>query len=203
MGVIVAGSGSWTGAAGVDVRGRRLTSTSRLLTASVGKTVTAAQVLRLVDEGALDLDHPAADYFPPELGFFKANGATVRDLLGMRSGFVDPPNYTGLVDRGVDIPHLVRRLVGPFDPPGSTIVYANINFVLLGAIIEHVTGRALWDVFHSGALDRPRSRSLDVSAQGRPGRRRVAGRDRRCRPRAMGLRAVRPFRCCPSPRCAR
>src|SRR5688572_23526484 len=88
--VVVAGSGSWAGAAGVDRRGDSLTKDSRLRTASVGKTMTAAQVLRLVEDGKLRLDDRAADHFPPELSAFDANGATVRDLLGMRSGFDDP-----------------------------------------------------------------------------------------------------------------
>ena len=96
--VIVAGSGSWAGAAGVDRRGGPLTPGSRLLTASVGKTVTGAQILRLVDDGELRLDDRAADHFPPELAALDANGATVRDLLGMRSGLRDPGNYVALVE---------------------------------------------------------------------------------------------------------
>ena len=88
--VVVAGSGSWAGAAGVDRQGGALTADSRLLTASVGKTVTAAQILRLVDHGELRLDDRAADHLPPELSSFDANDATIRDLLGMRSGLIDP-----------------------------------------------------------------------------------------------------------------
>ena len=45
-------------------QGDALTSDSRLHTASVGKTVTAAQILRLVEDGKLGLDDPAADHFP-------------------------------------------------------------------------------------------------------------------------------------------
>lgn len=39
-------------------------------------------------------------------------------------------------------------------PAGSEITYANINYVLLGAIIEHVTGRPLWEALRSDVLDR-------------------------------------------------
>jgi CubicO group peptidase (beta-lactamase class C family) len=66
-----------------------LSAASRVPIASIGKTVTAAQVLRLVEEGAIGIDDPAADHLPPELDAHDANGATVRELLGMRSGIDD------------------------------------------------------------------------------------------------------------------
>ncbi|MGH2530580.1 MAG: serine hydrolase domain-containing protein [Actinomycetota bacterium] len=141
--VIVADSGSWAGAAGVDHEEKPLTPDAPLPIASVGKTVTAAQVLRLVDEGKLGLDDAVADHLPPEVAFFDANGATIRDVLGMRSGIRDQP----LVDTGSSY--------GPLFPAGSEIVYTNINYILLGKIIEHVTGRPLWEVLRSGVLDRP------------------------------------------------
>jgi D-alanyl-D-alanine carboxypeptidase len=150
--VIVGDSGSWSGAAGVDLEGHPLTPEARLLIASVGKTVTAAQVLSLVEEGKLGLDDPAADHLPPEVAFFDANGATIRDVLGMRSGIPDPPP---LVDTGSTPAELLEEISGPLFPAGSEISYANINYILLGMIIEHVTGRPLWDVLRSGVLDRP------------------------------------------------
>ena len=64
--VVVAGSGRWSGGAGVNpVEGGPMTAASVLPTGSVGKTVIAAQVLRLVDEGKLGLDDRAADHYPP------------------------------------------------------------------------------------------------------------------------------------------
>ena len=141
--VIVPDSGSWSGAAGVDLQENPLTPDARLLIASVGKTVTAAQVLRLVEEGKLGLDDPAADHLPPEIVFVDTNGATIRDLLGMRSGIPDQP----LVDTG--------SAPEPLFPAGSEIVYTNINYILLGKIIEHVTGRPLREALYSGVLDRP------------------------------------------------
>jgi CubicO group peptidase (beta-lactamase class C family) len=152
--VIVGDSGSWSGAAGVDLEGHPLTPGARLLIASVGKTVTAAQVLSLVEEGKLGLDDPAADHLPPEVAFFDANGASIRDVLGMRSGIPDPPGYEALVDSG-STAELLEGTFGPLFPAGSKISYANINYILLGMIIEHVTGRSLWDVLRSGVLDRP------------------------------------------------
>ena len=153
--VIVADSGSWSGATGVDLQGDPLTPDARLHIASVGKTVTAAQVLRLVEEGKLGLDDPVADYLPREIAFFDANGATIRDVLGMRSGIPDPPGYEALVDTGSTPAQLLKRTFGPLFPAGSRISYANINYILLGTIIEHITGRPLSEALRSGVLDRP------------------------------------------------
>lgn len=153
--VIVGDLGSWSGAAGVDAEGSPLTPETRLLTASSGKTVTAAQVLLLVDEGKLGLDDLAADHFPPEIAFYDANGATIRDVLGMRSGIPDPPGYDALVDSGSTPAELLEKIPGPLFPAGSQISYQNINYVLLGVIIEHVTGGSLWEALSSGVLNRP------------------------------------------------
>jgi D-alanyl-D-alanine carboxypeptidase len=153
--VIVAGSGSWAGAAGVGRQGGALRVDSRLLTASVGKTVTSAQILRLVDDGKIGLDVRAADYFPAQLSAFDANGATVRDLLGMRSGLADPDNYGTLVARGLTTPDLMARADPPFASAGSTIQYANLNFLLLGEIVEEVAGRPLAQVTRAGVLAHP------------------------------------------------
>ena len=75
--------------------------------------MTAAQVLRLVEEGAIGIDDPAADHLPPELDGYDANGATVRELLGMRSGIDDPATD----DPGVTVPELVEMLPEPASRP--------------------------------------------------------------------------------------
>ncbi|HET9309841.1 MAG TPA: serine hydrolase domain-containing protein [Actinomycetota bacterium] len=148
--VSVGDAGHWSGAAGI-AQGNPLTTGSPLQIASIGKTVTAAQVLRLVDEGAIGLDDPAADHLPPELGGYDANGATIREMLGMRSGIDDPASCEG----GCTIPELVEMLPETAFPAGSTFSYASVNYVLLGSIIEHVTGRSLWEVLRSDVLHHP------------------------------------------------
>ena len=155
-GVILAGSGSWAGASGIDVDGERLTPGSQLIIASIGKTVTAAQVMRLVDEGILDLLDPITDHLPPEaVTAFDANGATIQDLLGMRSGLQDPFGYEGLVDSGLTPIELLERLPGPTHTPGAPISYVNMNYILLGMIIEHETGEPLWNALESDVLNAP------------------------------------------------
>jgi len=153
--VVVADSGNWSGASG-DLDGQPLTAATRLLTASVGKTVTAAEIMRLVDEGTIGLDDPLTDDLSAKaVAAFDANGATIRDVLAMRSGIADPPGYIELVDSGATATEVLEQTLAPSFHAGSRISYQNINYVLLGMVIEHVTGRPLWSVLHSGVLDEP------------------------------------------------
>jgi CubicO group peptidase (beta-lactamase class C family) len=84
---VVTDDGAWAGAAGSGMRGEPLTPRSSLMYASITKTFTAAEVVLLASRGALDLDKPISDYvdFPG-----KDNGATVRQVLRMRSGLPAP-----------------------------------------------------------------------------------------------------------------
>jgi D-alanyl-D-alanine carboxypeptidase len=153
--VIVADRGSWTGAAG-SAEGVPLTPASRLPTHSAAKTIVAAQVLRLVEEGMLGLDDLATDHLPAELGFFDANGATVRQVLGMRSGIPDLNEYQGdgyyPAEQASTAVKVFRKLPEPTVRPGSRVHYASTNYVLLGTIIERTFGRPLFQALRSGVL---------------------------------------------------
>jgi D-alanyl-D-alanine carboxypeptidase len=147
--VIVAGSGSWSGGAGVNPteHGVPMTPASLLPTQSVGKTVIAAQVLRLVEDGTLHLADRAADHIPAEFpSFFDLRDVTIRQLLGMRSGLTDGGS--------------------PIADPGSKPVYANVNYDILAAIIDDVTGRRLPEVVRAGVLSSPGLDGLMFRADG-------------------------------------
>jgi D-alanyl-D-alanine carboxypeptidase len=155
--VVVADRGSWTGAAG-SAGGISLTPDSRTPTHSVGKTIVTAQILRLAEDGMLDLDDLASEHLPPELGWYDANGATIRQVLGMRSGI---PNVPGADDNyypaeeAQTAADVFRMLPEPTVPPGDAPEYSDLNFVLLGTVIEHVTGRPLDAALRSDVLDDP------------------------------------------------
>lgn len=158
-GVIVADHGSWTGAAG-SADGMALTPDSPTPTHSSGKTIVAAQVLRLAEDGMLVLDELASEYLPPDLAFFDANGATIRQLLGMRSGIPGLKEWTpdgGFypAERASTVAGVFRKLPEPERPPGGEPEYASTNYVLLGAIMEHVAGQSLADVVRSDVLANP------------------------------------------------
>ena len=70
---------------------RDVTVDTQFSIASITKAVTAAQVMQLVEAGKLGLDDPVADHLPSDIEF-DTNGATIRHLLGHRSGI---PDYCG------------------------------------------------------------------------------------------------------------
>ena len=114
---------------------------------SITKVWTATLVLQLVDEGRLDLDEPVAEVLP---GFRVADAnvtraVTTRHLLTHTSG-IDGDVFTD-TGRGDDcVERYVAGLaeIGQNHPLGATWSYCNAGFVVLGRIVEHVTGLT-WD----------------------------------------------------------
>ncbi len=109
--------------------------------ASLTKTFTAVCVMQLVEQGKLRLDDPVAKYIPE----FAANGKqeiTVRQLLTHFSGL--PPDLDlKKAWQGKD--EALRRAfdVQPQYPPGTRFVYSDINGIVLGALVERVSGMTL------------------------------------------------------------
>jgi D-alanyl-D-alanine carboxypeptidase len=152
--VIVPGVGTWRGATGwADIEGGvAATPESIYAVGSVTKTFVAALILRLAEEGFLDLDDPAADHLGPVAGS-KANGATVRQLLGMRSGIANYTDHAGIFTEGPWSPASVLDIVGePHFAPGEEFEFSNTNYLLLGLIAEVVTGGPLGDLLHEYLL---------------------------------------------------
>ncbi len=131
------------GWAGPD--GSPMTPGTPVVIGSVGKSITALAVRQLIAAGRIDIDAPVTRYLP----WFSVAGPdgaaatiTVRSLLGHTSGLStadgqDPRWYEpGQTPEGV-----VRALaeVGAAVPAG-TYAYSNLNYVVLGRVIEEVTG---------------------------------------------------------------
>ena len=109
---------------------------------SVTKTFTAAIVFQLMTEGRLSLDDSLETWVP---GYYDDVGITVRHLLANTSGIASY-NYVGSFDEGR--PWTPTELVQwsvDHEPalrfePGREWEYSNTNYVLLGLVIEAVTG---------------------------------------------------------------
>lgn len=136
---LITPAGTWSGAAGTAAGDRAMTPNDQMAIASVTKTVVAAQVMQLVEAGELRLGDLAADRLPADLEF-DTNGATIDDLLSMRSGipdWVDPVFWESL---STDPLHAwtaeeVLALVGPERTPvGQVWNYSSTNYALLGLI---------------------------------------------------------------------
>jgi CubicO group peptidase (beta-lactamase class C family) len=145
--------GSWRGSAGVrDLSSGRPAYPGALFRAgSITKVVTAATVLRLAAQGRVDLDAPAQRYLP---GLFTPafdEPISVRQLLNHTSGI---RAGDGLGDDFAEVyAHRFDTLTpqedvataiakGPEFGPGERQHYLNINYTVLGLLIERVTGRS-------------------------------------------------------------
>jgi D-alanyl-D-alanine carboxypeptidase len=142
------GDDTRTAAAGLaDVGARRkLRPTDRFRVGSVTKTFLATIVLELAAEKRLRLDEPVARRLP---GLLRDGGRiTIRDLLGHRSGLADVADDPEVLDgsrSGWSPPRLValvarRPRVGA---PGGAFHYSSTNYLVLGLLVERVTGRSL------------------------------------------------------------
>lgn len=124
-----------------------LSTEHRFRIGSVTKQIAAATLLRLVDEGRARLEDPLAQYVPD---FPNGRAITLAMLLNHTSGvksYTDIEGYMGNpVRRDLDTPELIRvfkDLKVDF-PPGSAWAYNNSAYVLVGAVIEKITGKPWW-----------------------------------------------------------
>ncbi len=138
----------WLGAAGMaDIAAKEpVTSSTAFALASVSKTLTAAVVLQLVGEGRLVLDQPVAPLLP---AYELDRRITVRMLLDHTSGlpdyFLNPKIEKPLRAEpdGAWTPERAWSYVLPKRPvPGTVWRYSNTNYLLLGELVEAVTGHA-------------------------------------------------------------
>jgi D-alanyl-D-alanine carboxypeptidase len=157
---VMSANGIWSGATGKADGVRDVVVDDQFAIASVTKSLVAAQVMQMVEAGELALDDPATDYLPRDLDF-DTNGATIRQLLGHRSGI---PDYDpALFDLEQESPTADRQRVWtPAEmlemvsadraPAGDAFHYSNPNYLLLGLVIEQVRGRPVADVLRDGVL---------------------------------------------------
>lgn len=113
---------------------------------SLTKQVTGALLAMLDREGACSLDAPASTYLP----FLQRHAPfTLRELAHHTAG-VHEDQEAGPLAGEVSQRRLAEAIAGQgtfFDfPPGTAWAYSNSNYVLLGAVIEAVTGLSLQEV---------------------------------------------------------
>lgn len=129
-----------------DVAGQKITDEETTYHAySVTKTFTALAVLQLAEQGKIDIDKSAADY----IADFPYNGdVSVRHLLNHTSGI---PNPNPLPWIHLATEHQVFERDAFFSPvfekhnkvksiPNKKFAYTNLGYVLLGQLIEQVSG---------------------------------------------------------------
>ncbi len=103
--------------------------------------VTSTAVMQLVERGKVRLNDPVAKY----LSEFAQNGKqdiTVRQLLTHYSGLA-PDLDLKTAWEGKETAYRMAFAATPEDAPGSKFSYSDINFIVLGALVERVSGETL------------------------------------------------------------
>jgi D-alanyl-D-alanine carboxypeptidase len=149
----------------------------RWLWASVTKQVTATLVMQEVAKGHLELDAPVTDYLP-KFGGTSGSLLTLRQLLQHQSGLPNPADTPADSDdvnsfyreTGPGIGNMSRALgfcAGATKAmPAKTFKYNNCDYLVLGAILEQVTGQQ-YDKLVATRIARPLGlRTLRLAGDG-------------------------------------
>jgi D-alanyl-D-alanine carboxypeptidase len=170
--VLVADRGTWSGAAGTADGINPLTSDAQFGIASITKTVVATEIMRLAEQGLLGLDDPVSQYLSGDLGF-DTNGATIRNLLAMESGIPEPgifdsPEVESDPHREWQVREMLADVPARRTDPGQRHVYSNTSYMLLGLVIESVTGQEVSGALRAYVTADPRLASLVYQPAERP-----------------------------------
>lgn len=132
-----------------DSSGRPVTPETPFGIGSIGKSITAMAVLQLAETGKIDLDAPIQCYIPT-----KYNGAesiTVRQLLNQTSGFSQISTFSNSLSSVNDqyqdaleknAMSYAEKFLKQADQTEHPYRYSNANYVLLGYIVQQVSGQS-------------------------------------------------------------
>lgn len=161
----------WHFSGGQFSSGEKVSGANPFYTASIGKTFTATAIAMLNERGDLKLTDKITKYLPQEVvsglhvfeGQDYSTEITIEQLLQHTSGLPDYfgdetydhlPNATALLfaakDRlwtPVELLNISKKSMRPHFEPGTSYRYSENGYVLLGLIIEQVSGLGLHDFF--------------------------------------------------------
>lgn len=142
----------------------RMKPGAQMFSGSVGKTFVAALVLKQVETGQLRLDEKLAAYFGEESWYRQlpnASEITVRMLLQHTSGlprYVFQPAFIQALKEQPDRSWKPEELLGfvanmePQHPPGKGWAYSDTNYLLLGLLLEKISGKAYYSLLEEQIL---------------------------------------------------
>ncbi|MFG3000491.1 serine hydrolase domain-containing protein [Streptomyces sp. NPDC048340] len=161
VGLWAPGKGSYVKAFGVadKATGAPMKADLNMRIGSETKTFTVTALLRLVDRGKVRLDDTIGTYVS---GVPNGDRITLRQLAGMRSGlfnYSEDDAFNTALDDELKHPFTPRQLLGysfkhPVQfAPGEEFEYSNTNLILIGLVLEKVTGRPLHEVIQRDVLE--------------------------------------------------
>jgi D-alanyl-D-alanine carboxypeptidase len=149
------GQGNWSATFGTAEIGKQvpMKMTDLFRIGSNTKTMTSTVILQLVEEGKLKLNDPIGKFVP---GVPNGKKITIRELAEMRSGLYSysfDPGFNKTLDtqpRKAWKPSELLKIAFSHKPnfaPGAEYEYSNTNIVLLGVVIEKLTGETASEDF--------------------------------------------------------
>jgi CubicO group peptidase (beta-lactamase class C family) len=151
--VVIARDGNpvFAQAYGYADRERKIPNTleTPFLVGSVNKLFTGLAIGQLVEQGKLSYDDPLSKFLPDFPDPESAKKIQIKHLLSHTSGL--PREGSPIDSSSIDHQTTVRAMVDAFErkplasDPGTNMVYSNMGFVLLGRVIEIVTGQDYYD----------------------------------------------------------
>jgi CubicO group peptidase (beta-lactamase class C family) len=174
--VVTSGGVKFAGAVGVRKRGTEIPVTldDQWHLGSDGKAMTSTLIARLVEQNRLKWDTPLVEYFPELASTMHTDfqKATLLHFLSHRAG-LPGGNVRGYA--GDDVKALRERAVrtelakAPTDAPGSHYAYANMGYIIAGAVAERVTGKT-WESLMEDELFAPlQMKGVGFGGTGTPG----------------------------------
>lgn len=124
-------------AAAFDQEGTDFSPDTPFVLGSVTKTITALAAAQLVDAGRMHFDDPVVEHLPEFLINTQDGGRTItlRHLLTHTSGFSQWSGHDRRAQREGKFDHIT-----PARPPGIRFEYSSLNYIVLGKVIEAVSG---------------------------------------------------------------
>ena len=147
----------------LEVESNRKTNEDSIFSAcSISKYLTGMLVMKLVEEGLLDLDDDVNEslvsWKVPENDFTKNKKATLRNLLSHQSGIKDPEGSFPELNSKIGVPSMVELLEGktsyckiPIEvkcEPESEFHYSDAGFCIIQQLIEDVTEKPFHQVMN-------------------------------------------------------
>jgi CubicO group peptidase (beta-lactamase class C family) len=146
-------------ALGEAVQGEPITLDGRFRNGAVAITYVSTVMLRLAEEGIIDLDHPIEEWVPDLL---ESDQVTPRMLANMTAGYPDHVKNQDFVDAVVADPFLVftnddlleySSATPRLFAPGENWDYSHSDYVVLGQVLEAASGKSLEELIAQYVLD--------------------------------------------------
>ncbi|HLX86569.1 MAG TPA: serine hydrolase [Terriglobales bacterium] len=130
------------GSRAIEPRREAMTLDTVFDCASLTKVIaTTTAIMQLWEQGKFRMNDPVAKYLP-EFGQNGKQDITIRQLLVHYSGLPEDLDLTKKWE-GKDTAYRMAFEMAPDRPPGSAFVYSDINFAVLGALVERLSGESL------------------------------------------------------------